>query len=160
MNVYTQLKELLEKNGINMNIATPLLDLVIANDVEEIDGVGTGAATNNVYTPEEGKVFQKFTVTGDPELIPANIQYGKTIFGVTGDFVPPVFSVDFNTDGGSEAPITQFIALNGLVIAPTEPTKEASVFAGWSADMGTTIWDFETDRVEGNTSLIAQWTAA
>lgn len=160
MSAYAQMKELLEKSGLNMNVATPLLDLVIANDVEEVDGVGVGAATNQVYTPDDGEVFKKFTVAGDTQLLPANIRFGKTIYGVTGDFIPPVFSVSFDTDGGSTAEATQFIAESGLVTAPTEPTKEAFVFGGWSADSGTTTWDFATSRVLGNTVLVAQWTAA
>lgn len=154
------MKELLEKSGLNMNVATPLLDLVIANDVEEIDGTGVGGAANQVYTPDAGEVFKKFTVAGDTQLLPANIRFGKTIYGITGDFVAPVFSVSFDTDGGSAAEATQFIAIDGLITEPTAPTKEAFVFNGWSDDAGVTTWDFATDRVEGNTVLVAQWTAA
>lgn len=46
-----------------MNVAKPLLDLAVANDVEE--GMGVDRTIDNEYIPDAGRVFQKFTVTGD-----------------------------------------------------------------------------------------------
>lgn len=46
----------------------------------------TPAATDRVITPTSGKLLSKVTVTGDVNLIPENIRYGKSLFGMTGTY--------------------------------------------------------------------------
>jgi hypothetical protein len=75
--------------NINMNVVRSFLDQVIDADVEEVEGEGTAEATDKVYTPDTNKVYTKFTVKTDPNLISTNIKNGVTIFGVEGTYTGP-----------------------------------------------------------------------
>lgn len=56
------------------------------------------------------------------------------------------------------APITSMKVVAGYVMsAPEAPTKELYLFNYWRTEDGQ-IWNFETDVVEGNMTLFAEWT--
>ena len=61
--------------------------------------------------------------------------------------------VTFDSDGGSE--VESQYALFGRVVEPDEPVKEGYTFNGWYLD--DEIWNFITDTVSEDTTLIASW---
>ncbi|MDU7151628.1 MAG: InlB B-repeat-containing protein [Peptoniphilus grossensis] len=71
--------------------------------------------------------------------------------------------VEFDTDGGSKAPDTQFVEHNGHATKPAiDPTKENFVFLGWKEkgkESETAYFEFTTAIKEDKT-LVAQWTNA
>lgn len=67
------------------------------------------------------------------------------------------YTVSFDSVGGSN--VDSVIVMPGeKVTAPTAPTKDGYVFMGWYN--GTTVWNFETDTVESDMTLIAKWTSS
>lgn len=68
-----------------------------------------------------------------------------------------VFTVTFNTDGGSEI-ASQSIEDGGLATEPEDPTKDGYNFGGWyKEDTFTTEFDFNTDTITANTTIYAKW---
>ena len=48
-----------------------------------------------------------------------------------------------------------------LLLKPTNPTRDEYNFDGWYKDSECTeLWDFDTDRIYGNTTLYAKWTSS
>ena len=67
-----------------------------------------------------------------------------------------IFTVHFNTMGGSEIESTQFSP--GLIIAPDEPRKQDHQFYGWFTCANfLTQWVFEIDMVSSDMTLFAKW---
>jgi len=94
-----------------------------------------------------GKKFKKFIATSIVVL-------AGTIFMSCGE---KNFRVSFNLNGGS-AVESQVVLENGLVAAPTNPTKENAIFAGWFKDSACTIpWNFNEDKVTADTVIFAKW---
>lgn len=66
-------------------------------------------------------------------------------------------SVEFNTDGGTEVE-TQYVDHNANATKPADPVKTNKVFDGWYEDSDfDTPWNFNTDKVDSNTTLYAKW---
>jgi len=80
-----------------------------------------------------------------------------------------IFTVTFDTDGGSDAPASQTIDAGGRATKPTDPTKfRAGLYTGTvtAADVrmtfdgwynGATEWNFATNVVTANITLTARW---
>lgn len=66
-----------------------------------------------------------------------------------------LYTVSFDTAGGSEAPESQTVAYDSLIAEPAAPTRDGYVFDGWGAD--GKIWDFKKDTLKGDLTLTAQW---
>ena len=63
-------------------------------------------------------------------------------------------TVIFNANNG--APTSSVTVNYGDKLAvPAEPTKAHYGFGGWYC--GDTLWNFDTDKVEGNITLVAKW---
>lgn len=92
-------------------------------------------------------------------MTPENIKYGKTIYGVVGEYVSPVYTVTFNAYGGIPTPAAQTIAYGGLMTKPTGVTKESVTLTEWSTDAGITAWVFDENPVLKNVTLTAYWNA-
>ena len=60
------------------------LDSVTVKPILTEETTITPSKESQEITPSENKYFSKVTVNGDDNLIPENIEEGKTIFGVTG----------------------------------------------------------------------------
>ncbi len=68
------------------------------------------------------------------------------------------YTVTFATDGGS-AVDSQAVIFGEKVTSPVAITKSYNIFAGWYKDNTfVSVWDFDIDTVESNTTLYAKWT--
>ncbi|MDR1377217.1 MAG: InlB B-repeat-containing protein [Synergistaceae bacterium] len=64
-------------------------------------------------------------------------------------------TVTFNSDGGNYTPTSQSVGIGYTVEEPTPPTKDGYVFDGWY--WNEKMWDFGSDTVTENMTLIARW---
>ena len=67
------------------------------------------------------------------------------------------YIVTFDTNGGVPVPGAQKVAPGGLLEEPEEPVRKNHRFGGWVRNGDDQIWDFDTDTVEENLVLEAQW---
>ncbi len=67
------------------------------------------------------------------------------------------YEVDFDLNGGESviAIATQKVKSGGLVLKPTDPTREGYTFAYWALD--NEEWIFETAKVSKKMTLVATW---
>jgi uncharacterized repeat protein (TIGR02543 family) len=76
----------------------------------------------------------------------------------TGERRPKIFTVTFNADSGSPAPLDQAVAGGGKIAAPDAMTKDSYSFGGWYKEAAfTNMWNFESGAVSGNIILYAKW---
>lgn len=70
---------------------------------------------------------------------------------------PAQYTVVFHTGSGS--PVADATVVYGSTISePTPPTRTGYVFGGWATTSGgSTLWDFSTGTVGGDTELWALW---
>lgn len=67
-------------------------------------------------------------------------------------------AVNFDTNGGDNAPAVQIIAQGNTVTKPADPVKDGYTFDGWrTAQTGGEQWDFNRG-VTGSMTLWAHWT--
>ena len=72
---------------------------------------------------------------------------------------PTVFTVKFNSNGGSSISDIINITSGSAITAPIEPTKAGYDFGGWYKEAEyINVWDFNTDVVSENMILYARWT--
>ncbi|MDR2938856.1 MAG: InlB B-repeat-containing protein, partial [Clostridiales bacterium] len=89
--------------------------------------------------------FDKDVVTGDLDLV-AEWEIDPNYR----------FTVKFNADGGSPVPADQKIGTEQKVTEPNPaPTKAGYNFDGWY--LGNKEWDFDTDVVTSDITLVAKW---
>ncbi len=96
----------------------------------------------------------------------AHISYSATGFGseptwngLTIKRAAPVYTVTFNSKGGSSVPADSFVNDGSLAI-PYDPTREGYTFLGWSAtDGGSAITFPYTPGVTEDITLYALWSA-
>lgn len=95
-------------------------------------------------------------------LVNEPINQNMTVYAkwLPDDVVNGEYTVLFESNGGS-ATSSQTIVFDGLVIEPEYPVRMGYLFQGWFKDQMLSVpWVFQSDRVEGNTTLYAKWTAA
>ena len=70
------------------------------------------------------------------------------------------YTVTFDSQGGS-AVASQRVLAGNPARAPESPTRNDDIFQGWykSADENAAMWNFSTDRVDGDITLYAFWRA-
>ena len=77
---------------------------------------------------------------------------------VSAKFSPIVYTVSFDTDGGTPVPDAQGVAYGTYAAAPDiVPAKFGSAFEGWYLDDAPFL--FNTTPIEGNITLTAKWKA-
>ena len=88
---------------------------------------------------------------------------GTAIFGVTlltvsceNTIKETLYTVTFDTDGGTPAVPSQQVEAGGIATAPANPSKTGFVFMFWSMSGATTAYNFQTP-VTGDIILIARW---
>ncbi len=70
------------------------------------------------------------------------------------------YTVHFNSHEGSAVADKTNVEYNTTITAPTAPTREGYTFDGWFKDDACTqAFDFENDKITGETTLHAKWTA-
>lgn len=95
-------------------------------------------------------------LTGSQETTITKGSYGDKTFYAKWDVNS--YNVSFNTQGGST--IGSLTAAYGTTIAApaTLPKKSGYVFAGWFKNSACTqVWDFTSDKVQGDTVIYAKW---
>lgn len=76
----------------------------------------------------------------------------ELLFGTTPEVEK--YEVSFSTDGGTEIE-PQTVEKGGLVEEPDDPKKEGFFFRGWYR--GGKKWDFDSDTVNTDITLVAKW---
>jgi len=94
--------------------------------------------------------FDSDTVTADITL------YAKW------NVIVPVFTVTFNSNGGTAVAQIIDVTSGTTITAPTAPTKGSfGSFDGWYKEAAlTNEWNFDSDTVTANITLYAKWEAA
>ncbi|MBH5319632.1 InlB B-repeat-containing protein [Paenibacillus sp. GSMTC-2017] len=105
----------------------------------------TGYTFENWYTDSSFTTLYNFA---------APISADTTIYA---KWTPINYTISFNVDGGSTiADVTAHY--DTAITAPVAPTKDHYTLEGWYKESGlSTKWNFETDKVLGNTTLFAKW---
>lgn len=67
-----------------------------------------------------------------------------------------IYTVTFDTNGGSAAPATQHVREYGRATEPDDPTKAGYVFKGWRASGSSSNFMFNSS-VQNDIQLTAQW---
>ncbi|UZN00690.1 InlB B-repeat-containing protein [Lysinibacillus sp. MHQ-1] len=71
-----------------------------------------------------------------------------------------LYTVNFNSNGGSAVAEQTDIPRSSLITEPTPPIKSEYTFSGWyKEDTLTNAWKFDTDTVTDNITLYAKWTS-
>ena len=94
--------------------------------------------------------FDQKTIAGD----------GSTVVKIL-YYVPNVCTATFNGNGKAIEIPTQTLTTGSYIQKPADPTASGAVFGGWYKE-GTcsegSEWNFDTDKVDGDTVLFAKWT--
>lgn len=70
-------------------------------------------------------------------------------------WTPAVYTVEFDSAGGTDIAAQEGIEHNAHVTEPEDPTKEGAVFDGWYYN--GKHWNFRYDPVTGGMTLVAHW---
>ncbi|MDR2907908.1 MAG: InlB B-repeat-containing protein, partial [Bacteroidales bacterium] len=80
-----------------------------------------------------------------------------TIAAMSCDTEKTMFTVTFDSQGGSEVPAAS-VEEGSKVAKPTNPTNDPLFFAGWYKEANClTAWSFENDVVTADLTLYAKW---
>ena len=66
------------------------------------------------------------------------------------------YTVTFNSKGGTQIYPIPNVKHGSKIVKPTNPSKYGYRFSGWFRSDGTE-WNFSTDKVYGDITLIAHW---
>ncbi len=149
---------------------------VVAAEEAEVEMAGSAAAGDTVtFSAKAGYEFTempvivrsdnnqvtdiKVTQNGSSYsfVMPA---YAVTIRGALKGQENVVYTVTFDSNGGSAVASQQVPSSTGIASEPAAPTKRGYDFAGWFSDRSlTAAWNFAS-AVTGNMTLYAKWTPA
>lgn len=123
--------------------------------------MNTTTLTNN-GTISGGTFVKQVTNNADGKITSGDFQATVTNSGgiVTGGsfaFSQNIYKVSYDTDGGGEAPMTQYVA-NAPATEPEKPVKTGYTFGGWYN--GDTKYTFsENEKITSDVTLKAKWSA-
>ncbi len=155
---------------INQSDKTYIYERVIDGKELGIDGAYTGSdITNSVsgvsYLTElaaGGSVTFDVTVANPKGITTDNLYLKFNFIEKTGTEILPGnddFDITFKY-GNGKPDTTISLHENDFVPRPETPTRSGYEFIGWYADSSyNTAWNFEVDRVKGDTTLYAGWRA-
>lgn len=105
-----------------------------------------------VYKSSHGcDVGDKVKVSGNLKVYNSESEYAATS-------VKKLFSVTFNSNGGSEVAGLVDVEDGSKINSPVNPTKAGCPFMGWYKEVGlANAWNFESDTVTSNITLYAKW---
>lgn len=133
-----------------------------ANSTIQYNASGTWNTTavktiNKVNSTEVKNVTLKARYTNKTDATLSGTESSKTIY-YRSEYV---YTVAFDANGHGAAPTEQKISEGGKVTAPTEPTAEGYIFGGWYKESACiNKWNFDTDIVNNDITLYAQWECA
>ncbi len=108
-------------------------------------------------TPLDGYLFRNWSSSGSAVSTGAryDVTYGSS-YDLRANFQ---YKVSFDSQLGS--PVGSVVAdINETIIAPASPSRTGYAFSGWYKEKAcTSQWNFEADRVAGDMTLYAKWTA-
>ena len=71
---------------------------------------------------------------------------------------PNRYTLSFASNGGSSV-AGKWVWYGNKISVPATPIREGYVFAGWYKDSAlTSVWNFDSDTISGDTTLYAKWT--
>ena len=150
----------LSYNGNDSNFQQPAGDSFITHGA-------VAKLTEDIPKAQDNWVLY-FNTKVPVESANAQISYTITLSdkkGVVSDSVTKdlekKFKVEFEADGGSPAPNTQYIKTGGKVTEPSPPpTKAGHTLDGWftAPTESSTQWDFDNHTVTQDITLYAKWT--
>ena len=150
----------LSYNGNDSNFQQPAGDSFITHGA-------VAKLTEDIPKAQDNWVLY-FNTKVPVESANAQISYTITLSdkkGVVSDSVTKdlekKFKVEFEADGGSPAPNTQYIKTGGKVTEPSPPpTKAGHTLDGWftAPTESSPQWVFATNKVTDNMKLYAKWT--
>ncbi len=109
----------------------------------------TGFTFGGWYKEEQLQTMWDFTAD--------TVQNETTLYA---KWVPLTFTVQFNSQGGSNVPALTGVLYGTVVAAPSAPVRTGYTFDGWYQDAaGTIAWNFATGTITQDTTLFARWIA-
>jgi uncharacterized repeat protein (TIGR02543 family) len=130
----------------------------------DFDAAFPGTTVTLTLIPEAGYVLKAGTLTYGSGYNPAGsgLIYTFTMpaadVTVSAAFEAVVYTVTFDTNGGSAAPEAQIVAEGSKATEPADPTKAGYIFGGWFREMEmTNQWNFATDTVTADITFYARW---
>ena len=151
--------------GALVNAGSLILSGAYQGDITLPAGGGSVTAGKTVIAspPEGGTITpnQDGTLTVPGGAAVSTGGGGEITVAPGGGIVVPgeglCYTVSFDGQGGPQA-AGQRIPADGLVTAPTAPTRSGYTFGGWYREAAcTTAWNFDSDTVTANLTLYAKW---
>lgn len=125
------------KSGVSIFGITGSLES--SQDVKTQSKTVTPTKDGVTVTPDSGYLLEKVTISGDSDLIPANIKSGVTIFGVTGSLStttvtePNEYYIIYVPNESGKQVIEQTVTYNQAFSITSEvPTADNKTFVEWS----------------------------
>ncbi|WP_241674723.1 InlB B-repeat-containing protein [Paenibacillus luteus] len=119
---------------------------------------------NRIAKSTDGTSWTTQTLTTSKQL--TDVSYGSGAFVAVGlnglvlqAVIPDLYTVTFDSQGGSVVAGLTDISVGAKIAAPANPTKAGFTFEGWYKEAAvSTEWQFGTDTVTANVTLYAKWT--
>ena len=130
-----------------------------------VTGGGTyseGASVTVTATANSGYNFSNWTEGGAEVNKNAAYTFKMSTAGrnlIANFAANPVYTVTFDSQGGSPTASINNISAGSTIIAPAAPVRPGYTFGGWYREPScVNAWNFNTDTVIKNTTLYAKWT--
>ncbi len=151
------------ENLITENITLVAKWQVIKTFMVTFDSNG-GSAVPSQHIAEGGKATRPTPPEGRPLSIFLGWFYGDTEWNfdtvISANIILTAkwinrYTISFDTAGAVESIPSIYVDEDALIIKPADPTKSGSRFVGWY--VGEAKWNFATDKVTDDLTLVAKW---
>lgn len=133
-----------------------VIDMIMRNNTLKRIVIGLGKVTEvgDISYVDEELVGYETTVSCYPNDGQEGDTHQEFIYRAP---ATPTYTVTFDTQGGS-AVASQTVEAGRLVTRPEDPTNGSQTFTGWfTTATGSTPWDFDSDTVNDDVTIFAQW---